>query len=252
MENNKIIKAVFKCLEEYKLKFNHSHCLVTISVGQEVHENEKFLTTIHLINNAFKKCTICVDDSLQRYSMGLYYGSNTEDFYQQSIIEGTKWLERNSRTLRCLKIPHDIIHWDKWLMHKHFLTTRQKIVECYSNNADYKKSIDHSIEEFLTRFQRRLEYSQSFDYEHGFNICREYLFEECAALCLWKDEGYDFEVYPSKRNSAMAETHKRFIAPTHPNLLNHVTIKFKNRKQFRQQHFNVSEQTLPEQEVLTG
>ena len=43
------IKPVFKCSEEFKLKFKDSRCLVTISVGQEVHEGKKFLTTIDLI-----------------------------------------------------------------------------------------------------------------------------------------------------------------------------------------------------------
>lgn len=46
-------------------------CLITISVGQIVHEGEKFKAVLELVNNSFKKCTIAVCDTLNIYKYRL-------------------------------------------------------------------------------------------------------------------------------------------------------------------------------------
>ncbi len=69
----------------------------------------------------------------------------------------------------------------------------------------------------------------------------DYLIEECTALCLWPEINAHFEVYPSKRNLAMSQTHQRFVLPQYPHLLHSIAIKFKNRKQFKPQNFNFEE-----------
>jgi hypothetical protein len=245
----KRIKAVFKCKEEFKKQFKNSKCLLTISVGQEVHEDEKFLATIDLINSSFASCTICVDDSLQRHSLSLQYGKQPEDWYQASIDEGDSWLERNKYYYSLLKIPYKIIRWDKWITHKEFFIQQQLIKNTYETNQNYKNAIDSSVKEFLDRYQKRLARNQQFDYKHGFRVCKDYLLEECTALCLWATEEYNFEVYPSKRNDAMSMTHTIFIKPTTPNLVNAVAIKFKNRKQLKPQIFLDKERQCLEKQL---
>ena len=56
------IKPVFRCDEHLKRRFNKSKCLLTISVGQEMHEGEKFLSTIALVDRCFDACVMLVDD----------------------------------------------------------------------------------------------------------------------------------------------------------------------------------------------
>ena len=231
------VRAVFKCPDSFKDRFHESKCLLTISVGQEVHEDDKFLATLELVNNAFAFCTICVDDTLQRHSMGLYNNTNAESCYDISLVEGDNWLERNKHLYEQLTLPYEIVRWNKWLHHPSYSDIHAEISESYISDPEYRAAFDDSIEDFLTRFQRRLKPSHLFDYQKGFDTCRDYLFEECVAMCLWQNEGYHFEVYPSQRNAAMTKTHERYIKPSAPHLLNAVAIKFKNRKQHKPQHF---------------
>jgi hypothetical protein len=53
-------------------------------------------------------------------------------------------------------------------------------------------------------------------------------------MCLWIEKSYDFEVYPSGRNKAMAATYEHLIKNKHPNILRPVALRFKkyNAKPF--------------------
>ncbi|MFO1258078.1 MAG: hypothetical protein U1E78_06690 [Gammaproteobacteria bacterium] len=233
----KRIKPVFKCPTEYKSNFSNSHALLTISVGQEVHEGEKFEATIELINNTFNHITILVDDVLQRHSMGLISDESPEWLYQHSLNEGDLWLERNKPVYTQLTTPYTIIRWEKWLHHEKYESTYSKIKSAYLNDPAFRAHLDQTASTFLDRFTRR-QPKLSKDSAAAFNACLDYLFEECAALCLWIEGGYHFEVYPSQRNEAMSITHQMFVAPNFPEFLWPVAIKFKNRKQLSAQKFS--------------
>ncbi len=232
------LKPVFKCNEKYKNRFASSSCLLTISVGQEVHEGEKFFSTIHLINEHFKECTILVDDSLQRHSMALESNLPPQDLYEQAVAEGDRWLVRNKAYYSSLTIPYSIIRWDQWIKHSNYETQLDVIKQKYRADNDYKNAINESINEFLYRYKRRPQNNQIKE-EYAFNLCLNYLLEECTALCLWIEGRFNFEVYPNKRNAAMSTTHEKFIKPHFPELLNPVAIKFKNRKQLKAQIFSM-------------
>jgi hypothetical protein len=230
------IKPVFKCEEEFKPYFKESTCLLTISVGQEVHEGEKFLSTIDLVNGAFKHCTILVDDSLQRHTMQINQPASPDGLYNLSISEGDSWLERNKFIYSRLTIPHKIIRWDDWLFHPKYKQYHKQISQLLDTDSNYKNAFELTIREFLERYQNRTPLCQS-EYTRAHQLCTEYLKEECTALCLWIKGGFNFEVYPGKRNYAMTATHEIFIKPQFPNLLNPVAIKFKNRRQLKPQIF---------------
>lgn len=80
--DNRIIKASFRenPVEERK-RFPQSTCLMPISVGQTIHEGEKFKAVIKLINKSFKACTILVDDSVQRHTIGIINDLPSEKLY---------------------------------------------------------------------------------------------------------------------------------------------------------------------------
>ena len=46
-------------------------------------------------------------------------------------------------------------------------------------------------------------------------------------MCLWPELECHFEVYPGQRNSAMRDTHRKFVLDLQPDLLHDVYIKFK-------------------------
>lgn len=238
------IKPVFKCKDIEKQAFKHSKCLLTISVGQEVHEGEKFIATLELVNSSFASCIMLIDDSLQRHSMALDTKEDASSFYNQSIHEGDLWLERNRKYYKNLSILDNIIRWDKWLYHPNYAETEKKIKGLINEDANYKLAFVNTVDEFLRRYYQRLIEKVNFDMERARSLCMNYLLEECTALCLWPELGCHFEVYPSKRNLAMDETHKRFVLPGYPGLLHSVAIKFKNRKQLKPQQFKCKEEVF--------
>ena len=246
------VKPVFRRnnITEEKEKFKHSKCLLTISVGQEVHEGEKFSTTIELINSSFQSCIMLIDDSLQRHTMALEREEDADFFYDHSIQEGNLWLERNEKYYKNLTILDKIIRWDMWLFHAAYHEQKNKIITLMQNDPDYKYAFDETIEEFLRRYYKRAMHKTIFDIERDRKLCRDYLVEECTALCLWIELNCHFEVYPNKRNLAMDETHKRFVQPSFPHLLNGVAIKFKNRKQFKPQRLNYTQENCQSIEYI--
>lgn len=231
------MKSILKCNDKDKNKFKTSRCLLTISVGQEAHENEKLLSTIKTVNDSFFSCILLVDDSLQRHTMALCSDKNADYFYESSIKCGDEWLKRNAKYLHELYILEDIIRWDKWITHKNYIEKRNHIEWLLSSDAQYKKSFEDAIEIFLNRYTKRLENDLSFDLNRSHDLCLDYLIEECSSLCLWPELECHFEVYPGQRNLAMRDTHRRFVLDLYPNLLHEVYVKFKGRSQFKPQCF---------------
>ena len=234
------IKPVFKLQTNIdKTIFEKSRCLLTISVGQEVHEGDKFGATIDLVNAAFESCILLIDDSLQRHSMALNKAQDADFFYPAAIAAGDAWLARNKPYYQKLDCLEQIIRWDKWLKHPCYLEKHAQIKTLLAKDKDYQ----HSFDETITAFLKRNAQNRYVEDENARRLCLDYLMEECAALCLWPETLCHFEVYPNKRNLAMTQTHQRFVLPQYPQLLHPVAIKFKNRKQFKPQDFDFKEQT---------
>ena len=232
------LKPVLKYPASFdKAQFKKAKCLLTISVGQEVHEGDKFAATIELVNDSFGSCVMLIDDTLQRHSMALDKKEEAEFFYNASLLAGDLWLQRNKIYYQQLGILETIIRWDKWLTHPHYFLSQEKIKQLIREDAAYSQSFDATIEEFLRRYYLRLTQQEDFDWERAKRLCFNYLIEECTALCLWPELNCQFEVYPNKRNLAMHETHQKLVIPHYADLLHAIAIKFKHRKQFKPQQF---------------
>ncbi|WP_019217707.1 hypothetical protein [Legionella tunisiensis] len=225
--DSRIIKASFRenPPEERKL-FPQSTCLMPISVGQAIHEGAKFEAVIKLINASFKQCTILVDDSVQRHTIGIMNHVSPDELYQLAVAEGDAWLMRNEVAYSQLTIPYDIMRWDDWYNSSHYIDSHLRVQNEYDLNELYQKAIDANIDDFLTRYLSRFN-PEDIDHERAFKLCLDYLIEECAVMCLWTEKAYDFEVYPSGRNKAMAATYDYLIKPYYPNRLRPVALRFK-------------------------
>ena len=99
--------------------FLHSTCIMPISVGQnlDAHEDIKLSATIKLINSSFKKCTLLIDNSIQRHTMKIWSNDDEESLYKKALLEGKKWSDRNMHIYKKLEIECDIQRWDDWLLH---------------------------------------------------------------------------------------------------------------------------------------
>jgi len=230
-------KCRFKHVSELdKQIFRESACLLTISVGQEYHENEKFEATVDLINESFKSCQLMLYDSLQRYTMALMSNFSPDELHASATKQGDFWFERNSHAVERLNISR-IIRWNDWLAHPEFNAARSKIEALIQQDPTYKHSFDITANEFLDRFSSRLSESEHINMARAKTLCHNYLVEECSALCLWPETGCYIEVYPNPRNAAMNETHKRFVLPNYHDQLYSVSLKFKHKKQLKAQKF---------------
>lgn len=224
--DNRVVKASFKdCSIEDRNRFSKSRCIMPISVGQKVHEGAKFIATLNLINRSFQHCDILIDDSIQRYTYMIGTGLSEEKAYGQAITEGDSWIDRNIQFYSKLTISHRIIRWDDWTSMKMYQFFNKQIIDLYNNNLTYQTAFNQNIHLFLERFKANSDLV--FNYDEAYSLCQRYLLEECSVMCLWAEQGYDFEVYPNGRNNAMAATFEFLISQAYPNKLHSVSLRFK-------------------------
>lgn len=245
------VKAIFRYAnEDNKKLFKESKCLLLISVGQESHEGERFSKTIDLINSSFESCIILLYDSLQRYTMALNSAQSPEYYHKIATDEGYHWLERNKKFYNKLSNLQEVYHWDHWLNQSDFVTKKAELQEIIKVDSTYKAVFDNSINKYLERYCKRITSLDGFDIERAKKICFDYILEECVVLCLWTKLNCHYEVYPNHHNDAIEETRQRFITPHYPELLNSVTIRFRNAKQIKPQCFELLEKEFQENQLL--
>jgi hypothetical protein len=232
-------KCRFRYVSDQEVeKFPESACLLTISVGQEYHEGDKFSLTTNLVNNCFREYKIMLYDTLQRYTMALNTSKAPEFYYSHALNEGDLWLSRNKKYYERHQKCIEIIRWDHWLNHPSFEPQKQKIKTLLRTDNRYLSFFENTINAFLDRYISRLIGPYDlFNGKRAYELCMDYLIEECSALCLWPETGADYEVYPNKRNPAMDATHKHFVLERYPNKLYSVGIKFKSKGRLSAQKF---------------
>jgi hypothetical protein len=228
MNDGIILKASFReCPISDRKQFAESRCIIPISVGQSVHEGKKFLSAMKLINASFRACTILVDDSVQRHTMAIDNPASADELYRLAVKEGSEWLKRNESSFKNLTIPYNIMRWDDWLTVDKYKASHMQVKKYYEESVLYRNAIHTNIDSFLSRYLGRISDNSHIDYNRTFSLCLDYLLEECAVMCLWVDNKFEFEVYPSGRNEAMAATYEYLIKPVHPDLLKPVALRFK-------------------------
>ena len=228
MTDNRILKASFReCPISDRKIFSKSKCIIPISVGQAVHEGKKFLAAMKLIDASFSACTILVDDSVQRHTMAIDHLGGADELHKLAVEVGSDWLERNQSGYKDLTIPYDIMRWDDWLAKDTYKASYERVKKYYSESSLYQNAIHANIDTFLSRYLGRLPNKSHINDDRAFSLCLDYLLEECAVMCLWVENKYEFELYPSGRNEAMAATYEHLISPFYPDYLRPVALRFK-------------------------
>jgi hypothetical protein len=223
------IKASFAgCSLSDRALFPQSSCILPISImGHKEHECPRFQATIRRVNASFKSCALLIGDTLQRHNLKIEYPNhNNEKLYDLAEQLGTRWLERNQTAYKTLSIPYQIIRWSKYLQHSGF-QEKLNLIEClYDTDVTYRAALDETAEQYLSRYLK-LHNTRMVCVEHVLFAALDYLKEECAAMCLWSEGEYNFELYPTGRCVAMAVTYERLIQPLTPSLLRPVSLRFK-------------------------
>lgn len=147
------IKVSFKsCSSEDRKNFPNASCILPISIGQKVHEGEKFAATLKLIEKSFQRCTILLDDSIQKYTLKITSNEDLEILHQKAITAGTEWLDRQRTIIKSLSIKCDIMRWDDWVNKPLFVKMYEQVLALYYKNVEYKISFDNTARTFLLRF----------------------------------------------------------------------------------------------------
>lgn len=218
------VKASFSgCPVSERARFNCSHALLLISVGQSYHEGDKFKATLDLINRRFEKCTILVGDILQRHNLQAQFNLDSNEAFSNAKLRGDEWLMRNKDAFNLLNINYHTIRWEYYLTHEDFKSKMDLIQKIFDTDNLFKMAITNSINEYMERGDTdrisRLNIKR--------DLCKKYLLEECAAMLLMTKQNYDFEVYPRKRNSAMQYIFESEIADKFKNKMLPVSLRFK-------------------------
>jgi len=223
---------------EYAAKFVHlnkadtelNECVLTISTGQKVHEGEKFIATLKLINEHFKKCLIFVCDTLQRHSIAIVSNSNQELMYYPAKREGDQWIDRNEPLCKTyLNIPYTIRRWDDWFKTESYLHYRKEVDKLYFEDPKFVHIVDGLAQEFSHGLEKR---GDIFDGSVANKHSKEYLLEECAVMCIWHDEGYFLGNYPPIRNNAIEYTFSQIKKEVYGGMADPVDFKFKKVQTF--------------------
>jgi hypothetical protein len=226
------LKATFMGSKAYREQFKEPKAQLTISVGQSIHEGERLIATVKLVNKSFHACTIMIDDAIQWYTLAISAPQHLsrEELLQTAIQAGNAYLARNMPLfVEHLTIPYQVIRWRDW----HGIEEWQQAIDtmqvAYRTNRVLKQAIDQNVQTFLTRYERN-KAGSNYDQDRAIELCINYLIEECAVMrTFWPKLGCHFEVYPSGRNEAMTATHKLFIEP-HYTLLLPLSLRFNRQK----------------------
>ncbi len=194
MDNKKTYKASFSNTPESEKNYlKAKHCELLISVGQPYHEDEKFRATVKEANRLFKKCTIIVGDTLQRYTLAIKDAEHRspEELYELSKKLGDEWIERNRPIMEEeFQIPFNIVRWDYFLESDKFKKDIVIIKNLYNEDNRYKEIIQETIDAFLLRNLKN-----DVLYDTFCNYSRDFLLEESACVLQYKDLGCEFEIY---------------------------------------------------------
>lgn len=202
---------LFKCSEDKRKIFKSSTAALLVSVGNPSLEGEKLWAMVNFINKSFKKCSIMVNDSLQKYTIALNECDNfcLDEAYKKSIQRGKEWVGRNSLFLNSLVIPSKIHYWNEWLGLQEYTFYRSKIDYLYKNDVEFKNSMHATIQEFITRNQGGI---SRVGLERFYSFCLQYLLEECAVIMgVWQNCEYDFILYPGKIIDILKYTHSSLV-----------------------------------------
>jgi tRNA-dependent cyclodipeptide synthase len=206
--------------------FTGKKALLFVSVGQAYHEQGKFLATIELVNKyAFKQCDIVMADTLQRHNHIGRMGAEKAAIFSKEA--GDLWLKRSEYALNKFNVPHNIIRWDEFLLHKEYDALKEEIVTAYNENEEYKNAIDANV---MTYIERLSLINPATDVETLFKHGLNYLIEECPIVIpLWAKMGYDYIIYPKPLTIGMAKTRELFLPKDLSDKCQWIYLRFKKK-----------------------
>lgn len=167
-----------------------------ISVGNERHEAEKLSAVSEWCLSRFKEVFFCVNDTLQRFNLMFEQRIKEEDAQKKASKLGQQWITRNQAILE--NVPQaKLVTWEEWKEKAAYNKGYLKTQWFYSNNEEFRASIDDNIEEI---WSRRAKSNPTIYTEKRFDefldISKRFLLEEITAFSLMFHEKEAIDIYP--------------------------------------------------------
>lgn len=153
---------------------------------------------------AFKKVSIVIADSLQRFNL-MAEGVSEEQARQRSIESGQQWYKRNKQHIdRWIKKLDKIYNWDEFLKAEEY----QKLKSYYT--AEYEKEVKdvanpwrdavfQTAGKFVTRVKGRSDVPEKTILDYS----RQYALEEAMVTASWINKDWNFHLYPKPNNDCV-------------------------------------------------
>jgi len=149
-------------------------------------------------------------DTLQRYNLPEYNKHDQLKAHELALTLGDNWIENNRKHLKALQIPYQLLRWDYWINRPEYSSMKKTIDDKFDTCKKYRDVFYQCANTFAKRLYNRN--YKNIEYEAIISNSIQYLKEECAVMLIWAKEGYNFEIYPSKRIEVMDATYKYIIS----------------------------------------
>lgn len=153
---------------------------------------------------AFKKVSIVIADSLQRFNL-MAEGIKEEQARQRSIECGQQWYERNKQYIeRWIKNLDRIYHWDDLLKSEDYQTFKTYYTAEYEKDVKgvtnaWRDAVFQTAGKFVTRVKGRSDVPEKTILDYS----RQYALEEAILTASWSNRDWNFHLYPKPNNDCV-------------------------------------------------
>jgi tRNA-dependent cyclodipeptide synthase len=220
-------RVIASCQEPWR---EQPACFLNISMGQQYHEGDKFISLLDWATRNFDCCMINIGDSIHRHNL-LSVTGDKKQALEQSLKLGEDWIGRNKNFIRnYLNIPCQLNRWDHWLTHPDFAELYKNIHDYYEKDSKFRAAIEADIRKFISRVSDKTSLIRNLaEYKRSSTL---YLLEECTVYILMVRNFNAVRVYPAPELQCLSYLRKK-TTPEHLQGLEnsiHINANFKKKK----------------------
>lgn len=176
----------------------HQRCLLGISLGSPNAEGAKLEGCLRWIADNFDECAIVVADGVYPRTLQVTQELAADEARAQALQAGQAFLARNERVVTTYRAQ---CQFDWYLVSQlmetpRFHRYRAEFHQLYQHNDAYRALVDQFANKYLGPILKRQAPISEQASAHKHELVRDYLVEECAAMTVLGEDGWDVHVYP--------------------------------------------------------
>jgi len=184
-----------------------------ISLASRNHEGEALKAMVAWLNDnryapetglGFKQGVVDFSNTLHRYNYeieGLHSKMTRKQAIDRTMEVSNAWFAQNAAILDQIAIPHQVIHWNQWLMDDRFIGYKKQFDDAYKAGGPFQDAIREDIHRYLKRrfgADTRLEDASSAVME----LSVSFLLEELAAHSILYEDFPCAVIYPGRQQKS--------------------------------------------------